>query len=606
MALFQAQKGFTHFVFADPKDSYILPGLVRLDLNGYLYYILKEQGYESVLFVSGLESPFRLELYDEASRSLYLSHGRKSGGFWSKGTQDRTEDPRVYQLSEDLPKRLINLLKKSSDTAFVFRLDSFYEIFNGNRGLLREFVRTGQRYLEQNGSILVLQMPLSAGGSLGYLTDPKGIFSDMDGISLCPEVTLILERNQDVKLYEALEREMGERCVFLEQFTFDKIQLMVRAAFLTDPEWDWSEADVKDVAAFIDSWHSSECLRQQVGRVLSTEDSRPAWTLINQLSIPHERWKVLRVIRQWDTKGQPLRQYLREAYPPDPESPRILADNQLAKAMGRICVPQELYGGSPELGKVILGRFQELVREYQTPRSRPCDKGLDDVLCEYIQILEKAAQRGDRETFERSVRFLDRAVESGFRFGAEDCQGWSIRTTILRLSVKLFELDSAIGEDTRQIASLEQRKKLLIEEVRKEKAAIGGVVLGDSVQEHLLSVKMHEAVELDRMIDKQMRARTAKENSRAEQRTALYNLELAAGSLGLSIGQDVEQALHQALELMERDAVHQQRAERKLTELDRSMGLVMEEVSGGSDEDLLAEYEKLVSGMEQESPMLLD
>jgi len=606
MGLFQAQAGFTHFVFANQKDSYILPSLVQLDLNGYLYYLLKKQGYRSVYFISGLEAPFRMEVFDEASREQYVRHGRKTG-FWGKGNQDLTDDPRKIFLAEDLPKRLGNLLKKSSDTAFVFRMDTFHEIFSADRGQLREFARTGQKFLEQSGNILLLQMPLTAKGSLEYLTARDGVFADMDGVSLCPEVGRILEQERNVKLYEQLALDMEERCVFLDQLTYDQTCLAVKAAYLPNPDQGWDQEQVKDVAAFVYAWYTNAQFRQQMGAVLPWDDSRRVRTLVGELGEESNRWKLQRCIASLDSQGQKLRHFLRENYPPDRTVPCIAAEDRLAKRLDRIQIPQSLYSNAPELRRVILGKFRELVQEYQAPRSHPCCKALEGILEGYINVLERAVEKGDTETFERAIKYLNYGPEREFRYGENDWQGWSIRTTILQISGQLFELDRLIRSDNEQIADFRKKKKALIEEIEKEKATMGGVITGLSAREHTLSVRMHQAVDLDRMIEKQIHARAGKESSRSEQLTALHNLELAAGSLGLGMGQNVEQVLHQAMELMERDVFHQQKTEKRISELDRSMDLVMQEMAAPVEEtDVLAEYEKMMGSLEEEPLILLE
>ena len=606
MGLFQAQRGFTHFVFANQKDSYILPGLVQMDLNGYLYYLLKEQGYRNIYFVSGLEAPFRMEAYDGASREQYMRYGRKTG-FWGKGTQDVTEDPRVFSLSEDLPKRFVNLLKKSSDGAFVFRLDTFYEIFSRDRGLLKEFVRTGQKFLEQNSNVLILQMPLTANGSMEYLTARDGIFADMDGVSLCPEVGRILEQERNVKLYEQLALDMEDRCVFLDWLNYDQTCLTVQAAYLANPDLSWDSEQIKDLAAFVYAWYSNAQFRDLMGPVLPRDESRRVRKLVAALGEESNRWRLRRSIATLDTHGQKLRHYLRENYPPDREVPCILAEDRLAKRLDRIQIPQSFYGNAPELRRVILGSFRGMVQEYQAPRSRPCCKALEEILESYVDVLEKAVEKGDTETFERAVKYLNYGPEREFRYGENDWQGWSIRTTILQLSDQLFELDRLIRGDNEQIAAFRQKKNALIEEIEKEKTAMGGVLTGLTAREHTLSVKMHQAVDLDRMIEKQIHARAGKESSRSEQLTALHNLELAAGSLGLGISQNVEQVLHQAMELMERDVFHSQKTEMKISQIDHSMNLVMREMAAPVEEtDVLAEYEKMMGSIGEEPLILLE
>ena len=389
MELFQSQKGFGHFVFADSKDSYLLPGLVRLDLNGYLYQLLKKGGYQSVFFISGLEGTFHLDLFDQPSREVYLRLGRKTG-FWEKFSQEGGEAARSYSLPDgaELCKRLINILKKSKNTAFVIRVDTFSEIFSENLCHLKEFVRTGQKYLEQSGNILLLQMPVTASGSLKYLTDRSGVFSDMEGVCLCPEVGLILSQSQNVKIYEQLARDMGERCVFLNEMTLEQVRLAVRHIFVTtQPEWNWDTLELENMAAFIHAWYHSTQLRRKTGPILSENGAAAVRILLDDLSDATRLWSLRRAMEEL---GQPLLEILQEQYPPDENQVRIQSDSLLAKKMKQIRIPETLYSAAPEMGKVVLGKFYELAREYQTPRSHPCDSELEKP----VQLGECSSQGG--------------------------------------------------------------------------------------------------------------------------------------------------------------------------------------------------------------------
>ncbi len=601
MELFQAQKGFTHFVFADPKDSYLLPSLVRLDLNGYLYTLLSKCGYRNIFFINGLEGMFCLQLCDSASREVYERLGRKAG-FWEKLTQDTTAS-RTYPLSNgDLPKRFINILKKSRDTAFVFRLDSFYEIFSPDRGLLREFVRTGQKYLEQNGNILLLQMPVTASGSLKYLTDRQGIFVDMDGVSLCPEVSQIMAQGHNVKLYEQLARDMGERCVFLNELTPELAYQAVEVTLLrTQPDWNWSCADVENMAAFLATWYRSAALRQQTGPILS--EPFQLRTLLDELSDSTRRWSIRRAM---EALGQPLPEKLKQ-YPQETTEAPILSDSLLAKKIRQIRLPEMLYTEAPELGKLIINRFSEVVRQFQIPRSHPCDPELEKVLMQCMFTLENAAGKGDIQTLERAVKFLSAAVERNLRYGEDEGKLWRYRTTILQLSEDAFKLDGTIREDTDQIIHFTKKKKELIRQIEAQKSMVGGVFRGVTAQEHELSVQMHQAVDLDKLIENLTRSRAVKQERRNRSLTTLHDLELAAGSLGLGLSRDVEQVFRDALNAVEREAVSHQQSEAKLHQLDRSMDLVMQEMPGKSDGvDLLEEYEKMLGSLEDEPLLLLD
>ena len=161
--------------------------------------------------------------------------------------------------------------------------------------------------------------------------------------------------------------------------------------------------------------------------------------------------------------------------------------------------------------------------------------------------MESAAAKEDTETFNRAVKFLGCGVECDFRYGEQERKIWKYQLTILQLSEDVYRLEGLIREDTNQIVLHTKRKKELIRQIEAEKNAMGtGVFRGITAQEHELSVRMHEAVDLDKLIDNLTRSRAVKQERRNQSLTTLHDLELAVGSLGLGIGSDVEAVFHGA------------------------------------------------------------
>lgn len=613
MSSFHAQKGFVHFVFGNFKDCYLLPSLVQVDLNGYLYCQLKKQGYEGIYFISGMDGDFILNIYDEDSRELYqklTKKGKGLMGFFGKDEEDA-------QASIGLPggaecaRRFTAMLKKGHNLAFVFRLNTFSEIFGGeDRERLAEFSRTGHKYLEQNGNILVFQLPMTASGSLPWLTDRKGVFAPLPEYSLCPEMALILEQEHSVKLYEQMSRDMGERCVFLNRFTPAQMEAVARRYFLTEkPDWSWQEQDVQDLGYFLCHWYGSAQLRRETGPILSENETKQFSLLLRDLRNATAWWSIQRSMTSLRNtrEGDSLKQILQKHYPPDSCGAGILSDSLLARKMKQIQIPDTLYGSMPELGRDPLEKFQALVQEYQTPRSHPMCPELEKTLMQCLSSLEAAANRGDTATFERAVKALRYGVTQKFRYEEGERQVWTCQVTVLQLSEDIFRMDRLIQEDTRQLSQFTLSKKRLIRQIEEERKASGlSVGHGLSPEEHALSIKMHEAVNLDRQIDNLTRARTMKLDRRAQSLDSLRNLELAIGNLGLGIVQNVDTVLRSAVETMERDMVASNQAESALQELGKTLGYVMQEAPGQMDTaHVEAEYEKLLNSMDEEEPLIL-
>lgn len=612
MSSFRAQKGFVHFVFANYKDCYLLPSLVRLDLNGYLYDQLKQKGYEGIYFISGMEGEYTLSLFDQPSRELYQKYGKKGKGLMGLFGGEEDDEARAYRLpgKTECARRFCAMLKKSRNQAFVFRPDTFDEIFGSQRQELEEFSRVGHRYLEQNGNILVLQMPMAASGSLPYLTDSKGIFAAGGEQELCPEVSMLLRQEHSVKLYEQLAKDMGDRMVTLSSFSYEQMLLVSRWLYLTTrPDWDWEDQDVKDLAAFLYTWYASPSLRRETGPLLSENEDRQFHVLLRDLTSTTTWWSLRRTMESMRLKAgnEPLKKYLQRTWQPELIVPGIRSDSLLARKMKQIQLPDTLYGAMPELGRSMVARFYDVAQEYQTPRSSPVCPELEKNLMQCLSYLESAVGRGDTTTFERAVKVLSYSANRRFAYEEDERRVLQCQQTVLQLSENVFELDTLIREDDQRISELTASKKRMILQIEQDRKAGAHVSGGTTAQEHALSVKMHEAVNLDRQIDNAARARAVKMERRAQYLDTLQNLELAAGSLGISAPQNVENVLRDAVEAMGRDVMANSQTESKLQELGKTLGYVMQEIPNQSDpEDVAAEYERMLRSLQQDEEPLIN
>lgn len=609
MSLFQAHRGFTHFVFANHKDSYLLPSLVRLGLNEYLYCQLKEQRYEAVYFISGMEGEYTLSVFDQPSRELYRKNGKKAKGFMGIFGQEDEDEARTYRLpgGAECARRLSAMLKKGRRQAFVFHPDTFREIFENQPQELEEFTRTGCKYLEQNENILVLQMPMAASGSQGLLTDPGGIFARQE---LCPEVGMLLRQEHSVKLYEQLAKDLGERMVVFSCFSREQLLLAAKWVYLTAHyDLDWQEQDAQDLAAFLYTWYASPMLRRETGALLSENEDRKFSLLLRELSSSTTWWSVNKALQEQRARAgkEPLEQYLRRVYKPELHLPGIRSDSLLARKIKQIRLPDTLYDSMPELGRSMIARFYDVAQEYQTPRSRPVCQELEKILMQCLSCLENAADRGDTTTFERAVKVLSYSVNRRFAYEADEERVLQCQLTVLQLSQNVFDLDEMIREDEQRIAEFKVSQKRIIGQIQEAVKQGVKITAGTTAQEHELSVKKHEVVNLERQIENTTRSKAVKLNRRAQYLDTLQNLELAAGNLGLTAPQNVDEVLKDAVEAMSRDAVSGSQLEGKLEELGKTLGYVMQEIPNQPDyESVDLEYERLLMGLEQEEEPLLN
>lgn len=606
MGRFYSTDGFVHFVFADYTDSYFLPSLVQLDLDGYLYYSLKRQGYKAIFFVQGLEGEYELRLFDDGSRQCYGKYEKRGKGLWGLFGGGGEETVRRYPLGapENVLSRMTAMLKKERGVAFVFRLNTFCELFSGvSRERMGEFSQAGQRHLGQNGNILVFQAPVTAEGSFSYLRDRESPLCR--GVSekeaLCPELRRMLGEEGNDHLYVRLARELGPRFVCLNAFSREKMTLLAKYFCMTKQrDWDGSRKSIQNLGDFLFAWYHSPALRAYTGPILSANDTRQSARVLQDLENSINWRSISRAMDSLTEPGRSVLGALKDRFGLEPEENRIPADDQLAKRIRQIRIPQELYRDMPELGKSVLEKYRKAADACQTPWIHPPEEALERELMHCISVLEQSAAQGDTATFERAVQCLSAGVSRGFAYGEEDRKVWQLRMTILRLSQEMFHMDGLIREDTGRLQTYRKEKHRIIQEVEALRAGrppVGSGAITGADQD--LSIRMYGAVSLDRQIENLTRARALKQERRGESLNALQNLELAVSSIGLGTPQYAEQVLRGAVETIERDIVAGNAAEKKLEELGKTLGYVMQEGQRQPDElDVAAAYEKMLQSDE--------
>lgn len=71
MTKFDSQNGWIQIVFANEEDSYVLPSMISVNYQRFLFYCLKKAGYEAVYFWGDNDSKYELFFMDNESAQYY-------------------------------------------------------------------------------------------------------------------------------------------------------------------------------------------------------------------------------------------------------------------------------------------------------------------------------------------------------------------------------------------------------------------------------------------------------------------------------------------------------------------------------------------------------
>lgn len=563
MARFDAQDGLLHFVFARSNDSYLLDSLVRMDLQDYLFYNLKNQGYRGIYFIRATGGGQQLEILDQESHKRYVRNRERS--LFAKllfGQEQETFHGRkALLLAEpvEFAAQMLRMLRQEQDMAFVFEIHAFSGLFGQCVEQLDQLIENSAACRNQARNIIVIQSPVTSSDSLTELAGENSLFRrTRNGKSLCPELYSILEKTGYVPLYDKMAAELGRRYWFLNEFTEENLEnIALRHCLITDKTGRYTTGEIRDTADFLYAWYHSPQLRGETGAMLSENEYYNFSMLQKDLS---EYWRsVQRKVAEWRKKcpqGR-LLLYLRAKYSMEETGLYIVSDDELAKKLRSIPFPAELYQGqSRETVQEAKDSFNHVVADYQKPGSQLISQELRRILSHCIEVMENAVLRKDQETFRKGLDMLQYAVSSQFSYQEQDQPLWACKKIVLDLEEQLGKDTDYIRERRKERAEADKRSRELQAQYHMTREEVLTAV-------RTKSTKLVQAFWIKEAMDQALSAAVAVENrvgimlrSQADlnrYRTSIHHLEsqIRLSSTDSSRVEQVNQELRELAEQME-------------------------------------------------------
>ncbi len=617
MRRFDAGDGLCHLVFAN-EDTYYLDSLLKLNLRQYLYYALKETGYEAVYFLSGEEGNLFLTFGDEASQLLYERYTDQSVGQKMKklflGKEEHADcsgRPLPVSDSISLQKRIVRMMRGEKKLAFVFQIETFFGL-SGYPELIEDYCKAAQANYSR-GHILLILAPVVAGGSRGFLTDPQGIFQS----PLFPEIQMIFNGHKNVRIYEKLKDVMGQRVSFLNTLERNDIYRMVQHFLLEQgPDMAGFWAKAEDCADVIWGWYHSAQYREEAGDLLPENERRMMKVIQSRLSDKNTFLKISRETKRLRAQAGnriPLHQWISRNYLIDSWQRLIYEDSMLLSRLEGLSLPAawRQMGGS---WLRVLGQIRE---ELKKPSTMAQNQGEEAYAFECVEHMSLACAREDRLTMEKSLEALNYAVCG--RFSAEQPEkGQNARQelyrSILQVSEKLYDVTRLYEEDGRKISEYRIRLKACIQavhEYEQENGLTGQAYSlygqgrtsgGISAQAHSLAAKKTEAVNLRDDIRSREQLRAQKEMLMARCRENIQKMEMAISNIAAGSMENLKDNMAYVTKLVQNAAVDNNSLLSELADASREVRFTMEEASGMYEEentmnlaDIEREFEELLS-----------
>lgn len=436
MDRFKASSGLFHYLIAN-DDVYYTDAMIRLNLQDYLYYELKNEHYDYVFSVTGSNNKYNLNFYDAVSYFWAIDQIK---GFFERRSEKYQGEP--VEVTGDKVRKL---LKKARKSAFVFRLHTFCEIYNGL------YAEVGKLMNENadSGNIVILQMDTSAESSLPDLMDEKSILRrKFESKFLFPEIvgSFNADHLKRGAAYINLEMKTGDRCTCYNSFTIGAIRRVINYViwFKQKKEADYTSEDLEKIVKFIYAWYRSTDMKLKYPDCLSDNPGYSYKILSKDIE---KRWHtIIDYAAEWN-----------EEYSEDiSQEIHVTEHTDVTTGLRRIKFRTE-YKRDPDY-ETHKREWMYLCREYSKPHGKAISENAADLLTYIVGVMDYAVRKWDSETLKLCMDCLRNVDKKKFEEDEKALKIWKAYRNVIEISRDHFELEEIVESEN---ASIKQWNKEL-------------------------------------------------------------------------------------------------------------------------------------------------
>lgn len=384
---------FIQLVFANMRDTYYCGGLLKLNLNQYLWMNLHEK-YDIVYFLSKNGDLLYVDSFGDKNAS---SFSYNSGGF---------------NLLTNKQKKFSNWMKdqltlREKKAAFVCEAEDFCNIIEND--LWRNAFSAIADIKRRTGTI-ILTMPPVVEQSRKYLMNSK-LFD------ILKDNTVLYYRGDNIvqDYYSVLKREKSESCVFLNVFTKDKVSAMLECIVFTENKDRYLTSDTLDLMAdYLTQYMNNK--RLQWKDDLFDKNFNIVNPLYSEVYDQLKRdsvWNRLTKLAERVSKAGGIRRYARESVneyvEEDSSSVRIFYSHGSSMWKCMSLCPAKYDGKENILNINAVDLLYDICLDLSKPRNSSENDTVSKAIDYFVLKINNAHSLGDIGTYKRalySIRFF--------------------------------------------------------------------------------------------------------------------------------------------------------------------------------------------------------
>ena len=538
MAQFDAQNGFVQYIFAN-DDVYFLDSMARENLDDYLYYEFKKnhtKDYSFIFEITGLRPLYSVRTWDEGS---FSAAAKAKQGLLS--FKKLVYDGMPINMDGDQVRKLV---RDASRAAFIFRLDTFRDIYDDYiRGLFDVSVKS-----PHTGNRIFLLSSTDASGSMPSFMDEKSvfrrgpesrrIFGDID--------TCFKKGDTQGNSYKDLKRLRKDGVVFLNEFSERNIEKVVRWVLWNEGlDREVTPAQERKVCSFLYKWYRSPQMQNVYRDAVSPNESRS----FQELAEDVRRW--------WPTLVSDAEAMdERERYKMEEEL-YVRSDDDNVKRLASVRFPQTRDTRQAD----AYVRWRGILNHMMKPKCVIPSHELQELVADSIGDIDNALEKNDLDTFDRICRFLEYYNKSSDADSEEKADVWKSYRTVIQCSEQIFDLQKKMEEKNRRITTWQGELRDQINDIKSRTA---------KYNDSSVSLEQQRAVSLYKKIDGEKKAQQYDMTRKNSYQNAMDTLEISLQTYGADQLSKLGTKLSSCLSVMKklRDRTETEMEDMKYTEYD--------------------------------------
>ncbi len=522
MAQLDAQNGFIQYIFAN-EDVYILDSMARENLSDYLYYQFRKNhsnDYQYIYQISGLRPSYAVKTADQES---FMAAARAKQGLFRLRKAPEYDGMPIIMDADQVRK----LLKDSNKAAFLFRLDTFRDLFDRNVRFLAEIARNSPH----TGNRIFLICNTASSGSMPSFMDRDSVFrSGMEARQIFEDIDKCFkEGDTSGNSYRDLKRLRRDGVVFLNDFSEENIGRVVRWV-LWDSGLDSATPPEQErrVVRFLYNWFHSPQMKSVYRDIVSANEERRFEVLAEEI---RRRWPSLVSATEEYDEFTERYDFVEDLY--------IYSDDDNVKRLASVRFPQARLTEQSD----AYVRWRECLRDMMKPKCVIPAEKVRGLVADSIGDMDTALYENDLDTFDRICRFLEYYNHSSDVGKDSEEEVWESYRILVEFSQANFRLGKEIKEEEHTIRKWESELYELIDTIKRGSQGVEGVQA---------SLEKQRAVSLDDRIEKQKLKYQHDLTRKTSIQTNMENLELTLQSYRPDSISGLQSRLSACLRAMER------------------------------------------------------